>query len=307
MNGRNRTERSEAREEPIRLAYRPPAEYGLKLELFRMSELRRRDEADTLRRAQRIEFCLLMAITRGRCNHWVDFVPAPCSPGTWVLVRNGETQRFDPGSEWDAWIVLFEPDFLRPVLPSEGKGQALEGPRLDELPGHMRLDPISHRMALDGLARMRRDSLQPWTAVERHALLRCQLAEVLTRLAIADRQKSPRTPLRGSHAARFERFRDAVAQDFTRVQRVAEYAQRLGYSERSLNRLSMAMAGVTAKQYIAQRIVLEAKRLLVHTDLPVAVVAERLGMEEASNFVKFFRREAGCTPGRFRRDQGETG
>ena len=86
MNGRNRTSRPAALEEPIRLSYRPPAEYGLKLELFRMSELRQRDEADTLRRAQRIEFCLLMAMIRGRCTHWVDFVPAQCTPGTWVLV-----------------------------------------------------------------------------------------------------------------------------------------------------------------------------------------------------------------------------
>ena len=35
--------------------------------------------------------------------------------------------------------------------------------------------------------------------------------------------------------------------------------------------------------------------------LPVGVVAGQLGFDDASNFVKFFRREAGCVPSEFRR------
>jgi transcriptional regulator GlxA family with amidase domain len=61
--------------------------------------------------------------------------------------------------------------------------------------------------------------------------------------------------------------------------------------------------GMTAKAFIAARIVLEAKRLLVHTDLSVATIAEKLGFHEATNFSKFFRREADSTPAEFRRRQ----
>jgi AraC-like DNA-binding protein len=45
---------------------------------------------------------------------------------------------------------------------------------------------------------------------------------------------------------------------------------------------------------------LEAKRLLVHTSLPVSVIANRLGFDEPTNFVKFFRREVQKSPGEFR-------
>jgi AraC-like DNA-binding protein len=62
-------------------------------------------------------------------------------------------------------------------------------------------------------------------------------------------------------------------------------------------------AGVNAKSFIASRINLEAKRLLAHTVLPIAVIGEQLGFQEPTNFVKFFKREAGCTPGQFRRRQ----
>lgn len=61
---------------------------------------------------------------------------------------------------------------------------------------------------------------------------------------------------------------------------------------------------MTAKAIIAARINLEAKRLLVHTSLPVGTIAEQLGFDEPTNFGKFFKREAGCTPAAFRRAQG---
>ena len=60
---------------------------------------------------------------------------------------------------------------------------------------------------------------------------------------------------------------------------------------------------MSAKAFIAARINLEAKRLLVHTDWPVALIAERLGFDEATNFSKFFKRESGATPAQFRRRQ----
>jgi AraC-like DNA-binding protein len=75
----------------------------------------------------------------------------------------------------------------------------------------------------------------------------------------------------------------------------------MGCSEKTLTRVCSAGAGVGAKAFIASRLALEAKRLLVHTEMPVAAVALRLGFDEATNFIKFFRSIEGCTPGDFRR------
>jgi AraC-like DNA-binding protein len=47
--------------------------------------------------------------------------------------------------------------------------------------------------------------------------------------------------------------------------------------------------------------VLEAKRLLAHTDAPSATISRRLGFTEATNVGTFFTRRAGTTPGAFRR------
>jgi len=61
------------------------------------------------------------------------------------------------------------------------------------------------------------------------------------------------------------------------------------------------MVGVGAKTFIASRLALEAKRLLVHTEMPISAIAHQLGFDEATNFTKFFRSIEGCTPGDFRR------
>jgi len=54
--------------------------------------------------------------------------------------------------------------------------------------------------------------------------------------------------------------------------------------------------GQTAKQVLVERLVLEAKRLLVHTELSAAAVAAELSFSEATNFGNFFTRRAGTSP-----------
>jgi len=63
---------------------------------------------------------------------------------------------------------------------------------------------------------------------------------------------------------------------------VAQYAKRLGCSQRSLNRATIEVAQTSAKSMLSQRIVLEAKRLLAHSALPVARIAEELGVAKST-------------------------
>jgi AraC-like DNA-binding protein len=99
---------------------------------------------------------------------------------------------------------------------------------------------------------------------------------------------------------RFRRYRIAVEREYRRWHSVAQYAKHLGCSQKSLSRATIEVAEMSAKSMLTQRIVLEAKRLLAHSALPVAAISDELGIDEATNFVKFFRRETGMTPGAFR-------
>jgi AraC-like DNA-binding protein len=100
--------------------------------------------------------------------------------------------------------------------------------------------------------------------------------------------------------AAYEAFRGAVDGGFADTHRVEDYARQLGCSVRTLTRASHNAAGYRAKRVIAERVLLEAKRLLVHTDLTSTAIAARIGMPDPAAFGKFFRHYTGETPMRFR-------
>ena len=58
--------------------------------------------------------------------------------------------------------------------------------------------------------------------------------------------------------------------------------------------------GRTAGACVRDRLALEAKRLLLHTDMTAAEVADRLGFGDPAYFARFFRREAGSPPSAYR-------
>ncbi|WP_229925176.1 helix-turn-helix domain-containing protein [Streptomyces sulfonofaciens] len=58
---------------------------------------------------------------------------------------------------------------------------------------------------------------------------------------------------------------------------------------------------------IDERVLLEARRLLVHTELAASAIGERLGFPSATVFTKFFRQRAGRTPAAFRASERGTG
>lgn len=60
--------------------------------------------------------------------------------------------------------------------------------------------------------------------------------------------------------------------------------------------------GVTAGALLRQRLVIEAKRWLAHSEWTVAQIAENLNFADASYFGRFFKRETAVTPRTFRED-----
>ena len=283
-----------------RLGYQPKAPYQLDLEVFSVADLRRRGK-EQVRVTHRYEFHTLVCVTQGICTQMVDFKSISCEPGSLLVVRAGQAHNYGQSEDWDGWNVLFRPEFVLPVsTTSHDLKLALD---LERLPEHMLLGSQELRKATDLFQQMREDTLIDASQEDVHALLRHQLHTLLTRLNILQGRRQTQEPLVSPALQRFQRFQQLVDERFAQWHQVAGYASQLGYSEKSLARAVAAAMGMTAKAFIAARINLEAKRLLVHTDMPVAAIAEKLGFEEATNFSKFFRREVGCTPAEFRRRQ----
>ncbi|EDY53727.1 MULTISPECIES: AraC family transcriptional regulator [Streptomyces] len=263
------------------------------VEVLPLAELRRRVPAERLTAPQRPDFHHLIVVTGGTLWHTVDFTAYALEPGSWLWVRPGQVQQWGDLTHAEGTLVLFREDFLDQATAA---GALVADPHAPNLRRPLPEDAQALRLAADHLAAefraLGRLPLEIHTAALRHLL-----AVLVLRLAHLTAPVGSPVP---EPDATYLRFRDAVERDFARTRRVEDYALALGYSARTLARATLAAAGLGAKEFIDRRVVLEAKRLLAHSDQSAARIADRLGFSSATHFNKYFHQRTGQTPIAFR-------
>lgn len=95
-------------------------------------------------------------------------------------------------------------------------------------------------------------------------------------------------------------FRMQLEKHFIKYHMVKEYAQLLSISEKKLNDAIKKHTGQTAGEIITERIILEAKRLIKHSELSTKEIAHFLNYSDPAHFSKFFKSKTGLTPGEFK-------
>jgi AraC family transcriptional activator of pobA len=82
--------------------------------------------------------------------------------------------------------------------------------------------------------------------------------------------------------------------------KVSNYASEIHITRKHLSQTVKNLTGKSAKEIIQDRLLLEAKRLLVHTDMSVKEIAYETGFEEPLHFSAFFKKKSGTSPSSFR-------
>ncbi len=260
-----------------------------------MAERAGGDGAAGLHRPRRPAFHELLVVRSGRLHCSVDFRDCDAGPGTWLWVRPGQVVRFHaPTEQAQGTVVLFPTGFVNT------RGAVAAGNR----------NPVCRPVTPAGTDRSQLECLLEALEQEYRRLgdlplddhievMRHLTSALMVRLAHLE-EETQHSPTARSEA--FLRFRDAVEEGFAHTHRVEDYARRLGYSLRTLTRATREAAGVGAKRFLDDRVLLEAKRMLVHTTAPSAEIGALLGFPEATAFSAFFRRRTGLSPSAFRRE-----
>jgi AraC-like DNA-binding protein len=227
-----------------------------------------------------------------------------CEEGTATQVVDGSEHRHQPGSV--LWIPPDTPHRMVPLLTGVAVcfTSAFAGTQLGERAGgSWDLGP-HHLRDVQGLVGVLRSEylhyvdeqtgpeLRGGDVVLHHLLL-----ALLTRLQALPRRAAAAEA--GHPVAR--RFLEMVETSCRTMRRVEDYAEALGYSTRTLQRVCYEQMGAAPRDIIDERIAAEAQRLLASTDLPVSAIGRWVGFSDAANFSKFFQRLTGATPGEFRR------
>lgn len=284
------------------VGFNPPTDTRLAVEVMTIADLRKRAPPEHFEKLQRADFYRLIGVLEGHTSPMVDFSTYAAQSGDWLLVRPGQVFRYDFSERWAGWLLVFRADSLSATGHSRLGDDFDLLRRVEDLACHRSLESEQHGWMVRCLQQMQYDGALKQDVALRNELLRLALSSSLLRLSL---WHSPATGLGVENAVRhanFRRYRKLLDADFATQHQVQHYAHVLGMSDKTLSRVCLAAAGVSAKVLINQRLLLEAKRLLAHTTLPVQTIGRDLGFEESTNFVKFFRKEAGIRPLAFRQD-----
>jgi AraC-like DNA-binding protein len=231
----------------------------------------------------------------GEGVHLVDFVEHPYGPQTLLYVPHGAVHAFREDDALDGAILHF--DDVMAMGSSDGQS----------LPGILRLLALGsrHTRTLSSAQALEMESSIEMLALELSAqddfgkstAIEAALRLLLVRVC---RQFRETTEPRSTEYKRYLDFLGLVESHYAEGLSIEAYATQIGVSSKTLSRSVHDAASCSPKDVISERLTLEMKRLLVHTDLTVKEIAGRLGIHDASYLTRFFRKQAGVAPSAFR-------
>lgn len=137
--------------------------------------------------------------------------------------------------------------------------------------------------------------------VDKDEMIRSYLNALLIhskRSFIGESKDESDTDVKGNELIR--KFRTLVEQKFIHEHSVSEYAKLLFVTANHLTEKIQKGLGKSASEVIHDRIILEAKRLLYHSDHGINEIANELNFEDPSYFSKFFKKRTNSSPGEYR-------
>jgi len=106
----------------------------------------------------------------------------------------------------------------------------------------------------------------------------------------------------GSELDVFRDFSRHLEIHFRKKHNVSDYAELLHIAPKTLTHKFKSLRLDSPNQFIINRILLEAKRLLFYTDKPVKEIAYNLGYEDPAYFNRLFTQKTGSTPSNFKKN-----
>nr|WP_294928749.1 AraC family transcriptional regulator [uncultured Flavobacterium sp.] len=243
--------------------------------------------------------CYVVLFARSGSTVISDFVEYKADRDTLFFFNIG--QQFQIGSESNGELVYFNPEFY--CIAFHDKELTCDGVLFNnvfETP-FIVLTESEHVSfsRLMGEIRQELDREDYWT----EEMARTKLKELII---TASRSWLERTPdQKGMGTTEDElsrRFSHLVESHYQSMHSVAEYAGLLHISPKTLNRKIVREKGISPNTIIKNRIILQAKRLLVNTDLSVKEISGQLGYDDQSYFVRFFKIQTGKSPIEFRKE-----
>jgi AraC-like DNA-binding protein len=266
------------------------------LQIVDLTELRqRKDITLNPEHPHRVKFFGFIYIESGHGSHIVDFEECPFKTGTVIFVQREQVHQFDFSHKPTGKVVLFTQAFLDKVhanmrLPNYTPTHfnIQHSPLLQLNLSEQEKSVTLIKQIIDEINNEQSDPLIVMYLFAAFALS-------LHRL----RPEIKQDKLTQEMSVRFARFFELIQGNYHKVRDAKWYALQLNTTYKTLNHVCKLATGLTAKQLIDSFTILEIKRTLVVNNTNSTQIAYDFGFEDASNFVKYFKKLTNSTPSEF--------
>ncbi|MCX6213116.1 AraC family transcriptional regulator [Spirosoma sp.] len=238
---------------------------------------------------------LLVFIRQAGSRQWIDMTPYLLKDNTFyftgpdqIIVKEGFNQLWSTGIAFTKEFLSFQENAALSKLP------LIQNPHN----GHeLLLTEADVTFVEDMLVKINAEYQQPNEWQQR--MLTAYLTVLLTYLSRLYTEQFESKPLSTDNLL-LKKYQAKINEHFRERHQVSDYASLLNVSAGYLSEVVKAQSGKPAITHIHERLVLEARRLLFHTQQSLKEIAFDLGFSDASYFNRFFKRETELTPAEYR-------
>ncbi len=249
-------------------------------------------------------FFQIIWFRKGSGKHYVDFKAYDVSDQSIFFIAKNQVHYFDDRTDYEGVLIHFSELFL-------GQGENgvafLVKSNLFNNPYQFPSCCVGSGIAdiLQEYVGLMKNELESADNFAREELLRSYLKAFLIQVQRRKNQleqENRNVPfILDAKREQLIKFINLVDEHFTKGLSVAEYAGLMHISSRTLSDLTALTLNKTPLMVIQERVILEAQRLLVHSNLNVNQIGFRLGFDDPSYFVKYFKKHAQVSPSAFRK------
>ncbi|MEY3248604.1 MAG: hypothetical protein RL742_647 [Bacteroidota bacterium] len=242
-------------------------------------------------------FYQIVLFTEGGGSHTIDFHTYPVRPHQVYYLAPGQIHAWNFDEQVEGFVLNFNESFFTAIC--HNPNFVTEFPIFNNIIG----EPVNvleteccseiHGLLERMLAEYRSE------ADFRQDFLRALLLQLLVMLSrnMPARTAKPNSKHQLTILRNFERLIELHYRD-KRLPR--DYAEMLFITPNHLNALTNGLIGKPAGELIRDRVLLEAKRLLVNSDYTITQIADMLSFEDNAYFTRFFKKYTGMSPENFR-------
>jgi len=251
----------------------------------------------TISNPHRAEFYHIFWFQKGTATYLIDFQPVPIKANSFLFVNKNRVQVLDNFNEHDGRLLLFTDGFF---VKNEADSKFLKTTILfNDL---LAIPVIDTRSSI--ILETIFNEIETELPIENDGYHFDILHNLLHNLLLTAERELKKQGIpeikTGIDLEYTLLFRDLLETQFKNLKSVSGYSAQMNISEKRLNQATTKTIGKTLKEIIDDRVLLEAQRLLVHTNLSVKEIGYELGFEEPTNFIKYFRKHTFKTPTAFR-------